>query len=231
MVTARVRSRPNVYTAMSIRNKVAPMSSSGDLTSDRAKAVMREIESALARKPRTPRQLAKRLDLSLGRTRRYLRELSKLSRVHVTEWVRHNKKGARWEPLYDVGSKPDAPRPRPISPHAVVQAYRERARVDPKRYPGYHRAIRRTAERNRRLNQLALLKNIDDPMARMAVANGMADARQFTRTVTPEVVDQIVALRESGMTYQSIAFELGISRDTASHHYRKRKEQEQCTTE
>ncbi len=175
-------------------------------------------------RPRSYPYLANKLGVGQRLIRRYVNHLRETNRLRVADWYYGKGFGStsEWRPLFglwQIGG--DKPKPLPKDNSTRVRTYRERARRTPFDRPGYHQAVKRGAERTRRHDRIAVLKNVNDPLLRSAIHNGMVSIRTVITRVTPDMKQKIVDLRHQGRTYSEIGMELGISRDAASYHYRK----------
>ena len=185
--------------------------------------VIETIMTASRKRPKTAVQLAKITGLSERAVRGYLRHLHKEEKIYVHSWSRTANKRGIAVPAYRPGSKPDCPKPEPLTSTEVVQRYRARAKASKNKDTGYHRAIRRADERKKQHHKRVLAAQVSDPFLRTAVANGLVDPGSVRPKVTPEERADMVKLRKRGMNIWDIAAKFGVHYDTARHHINKGK--------
>lgn len=75
----------------------------------RTARIMQILELLIA--PKAAADLAPLMTITISGTRRYLQELRADKRIYIKSW-RHPGKRGDWAPVYMIGNKPDAPKPK-----------------------------------------------------------------------------------------------------------------------
>lgn len=112
-------------------------------------AAQKKIERLLAMlaKPMTIHDIAEALPLSKRNAQEYVNHLTERRLVHIAKWARDIKQSGRMypRPMYQVGDKADAPKPRPLSePEKKARAW-ALIKADPERH--YQHTLRKRRER------------------------------------------------------------------------------------
>ena len=186
---------------------------------------IQELILSSCRRWRTYRQLSNDLGLHSRTIRMYVAYMREIKVLRIADWSKETGEGnvARWQPKFGpyVSTRDDVPKPQPISSAEASANYRASAKKSARKRKILQNASKKSTERTKQRNRLALIKNVWDPTTRLAILKGKEDPRPYRKKVTPEVVQRIKDLRDQGMTYQAIGLELGVSRDTAAYHYQK----------
>lgn len=116
-------------------------------------AAQRKIERlmALLAKPMTIHEIAEALPLSKRNAQEYVNHLIERRQVRIARWTRDIEQSGRMypRPMYQLGDKPGAPKPEPLTEaQRKVRAW-ERVKADPERH--YQHTLRKRRERADRL--------------------------------------------------------------------------------
>ena len=112
-------------------------------------AAQKKIERLLAllAKPMTIHEIAEALPLSKRNAQEYVNHLIERHQVRIAKWTRDIEQSGRMypRPMYQLGEKPDAPKPEPLTEaQRKVRAW-ERVKADPERH--YQHTLRKRRER------------------------------------------------------------------------------------
>ena len=115
-------------------------------------AAQKKIDRLLAMlaKPMTIHDIAQALPLSKRNAQEYVNHLVEQRQVRIAKWARDIAQSGRMypRPMYQLGDKPDAPKPEPLTEaQRKVRAW-ARVKADPERH--YQHTLRKRRERSDR---------------------------------------------------------------------------------
>lgn len=89
---------------------------------------MRRIIELLRNEPKNVHQIAHELCISKRWAGAYLTHMRSKGLIHICGWQRHIGEPT---PRYELGSEPDKPRPKPMTPAQIAKRYRKKVKSDP----------------------------------------------------------------------------------------------------
>lgn len=139
------------------------------------------LRALLAIRPMTRAEIAGRLHASIQSVYRYLRHLREQKEVYVGHWER-NPDGGQPIAYFTLGSKKDAPKPRPFTEaEQAKRCYSKMKRQEPAKYTAYLERARHQSKIRYRLNRGLPLVPTDPMLVWIPQRTGSAEDAQQTR--------------------------------------------------